>query len=90
MVLSCGRDKGNQEHDTATYKMPCSEYMRLAGFSESKRKAYVYIRLNEEKVGISRDRYEEVVKQAYAALTAAIKDLGWYEMNCGACKTASR
>jgi hypothetical protein len=31
--------------------MPCPEYTRLAGLCESKRKAYVYIRLNEEKVG---------------------------------------
>jgi hypothetical protein len=67
--------------------MPCSEYMRLAGLCESKRKAYVYIRLNEEKVGISRRRYEELVKEAYAAMTTVIKDLGWHEMNCEACNT---
>jgi hypothetical protein len=67
--------------------MPCPEYTRLAGFCESRRKAYVYIRLKEEEVGISRHRYEELVKEAYATMTAAIKDLGWHEMNCGACNT---
>jgi hypothetical protein len=55
----------------------------------SKRKAYVYIRLNEEKVGISKHRYEELAKEAYAAMTAATKDLGWHEMNCKACKIPS-
>jgi hypothetical protein len=54
--------------------MPCPEYTRLAGLCESKRKAYVYIRLNKEKVGISKHRYEELAKKAYAAMTAAIKD----------------
>jgi hypothetical protein len=38
-------------------------------------------------VGISRHRYEELVKEAYAAMTAAFKDLGWHGMNCGACNT---
>jgi hypothetical protein len=70
--------------------MPCSEYIRLAGLCESKRKAYISIRLNEEKMSISKHRYEELVKEAYAALTAAIKDLGWHEMNeCESCHTRS-
>ncbi len=67
--------------------MPCPEYTRLAGLCESKRKAYVYIRLNEEKVGISKHRYEELVNEAYKAMTAAIKDLGWHKLNCKACNS---
>jgi hypothetical protein len=56
--------------------MRCPEYTRLAGLCESRRKAYVYVRLNEEKVGILKHRYEELVKEAYAAMTTAIQNLG--------------
>jgi hypothetical protein len=69
--------------------MFCPEYMRLAGLSESKRKAYAYIRLNEGKVGLSERRYDELVKEGYAALTAAMKDLGLHKMNCSVCKNES-
>ena len=66
--------------------MSCPEYTRLAGLSESKRKAYAYIRFNEGKVGLSKRRYDELVQEGYAAMTAAMKDLGWHKMNCSACK----
>ena len=69
--------------------MVCNEYMRLAGLSESKRKAYAYIRLNEGKVRLSKRRYDELVKEGYAAMTSAIKDLGWHAMNCSVCKDQS-
>jgi hypothetical protein len=69
--------------------MFCPEYMRLAGLSESKRKAYAYIRLNEGKVRLSERRYDELVKEGYAAMTAAIRDLGWHKMNCSVCKDQS-
>ena len=69
--------------------MVCPEYMRLAGLSESKRRAYAYIRFNEVKVRVSKRRYDELVKEGYAAMTAAIKDLGWHEMNCPVCKNRS-
>jgi hypothetical protein len=69
--------------------MSCPEYMRLAGLSESKRRAYTYIRLNEGKVGVSKGRYDELVKEGYAAMTAAIKDLGWHQRNCSVCKNRS-
>jgi hypothetical protein len=41
----------------------------------------------EDRVGISKHRYEELAKEAYSAMTAAIMDLGWHEMNYKACKT---
>jgi hypothetical protein len=66
--------------------MFCPEYVRLAGLSESKRKAYAYIRFNEGKVRLSERRYDELVKEGYAAMTAAIKDLGWHKINCSVCK----
>jgi hypothetical protein len=66
--------------------MSCPEYMRLASLSESKREAYAYIRLNEGKAGLSKRRYDELVQEGYAALKAAIKDLGWHKMNCSVCK----
>ena len=66
--------------------MVCPEYMRLAGLSESKQRAYAYIRFNEGKVRVSKHRYDELVKEGYAAMTAAIKDLRWHEMNCPVCK----
>jgi hypothetical protein len=69
--------------------MFCPEYMRLAGLSEGKRKAYAYIRLNEGKVRLSERRYDELVKEEYAAMTAAIRDLGWHKMNCSVCKDES-
>jgi hypothetical protein len=69
--------------------MVCPEYMRLAGLSESKRRAYAYIRFNEGKVRVSKRRYDELVKEGYAAMTGAIKDLGWHEMNCSVCKNQS-
>ena len=52
------------------------EYMRLAGLSESKRRAYAYIRFDEGKVRVSKRRYDELVKEGYAAMTSAIKNLG--------------
>jgi hypothetical protein len=69
--------------------MSCPEYTRLAGLSESKRKAYAYIRFNEGKVRLSESRYDELVKEGYAAMKAAIKDLGWHKMNCSVCKNES-
>jgi hypothetical protein len=63
--------------------------MRLAGLSESKLRAYTFIRLNEAKVHVSKQRYEELVKEGYTAMTAAMKDLGWHQMNCSACKNQS-
>jgi hypothetical protein len=66
--------------------MPCDEFNRLAGICESKRQAYTYIRLNEGKVHVSKDRYDELVKEAYAGLTGAIKDLGWHRMKCTICQ----
>ena len=71
------------------FSMVCPERMRLSGLSESKCKAYAYIRLNEGKVGVSKRRYDELVKEGYAAMTAAIKDLGWHEINCRVCKNKS-
>ncbi len=65
--------------------MPCDDFTRLAGICESKRQAYTYIRLNEGKVHVSKDRYDELVKEAYAGLTAAIKNLGWHRMKCSFC-----
>ena len=69
--------------------MVCPEYTRLAGLSESKRRAYAYIRLSEGKVGFSKQHYEELVKEGYAALTAAMKDAAWHKLNCSACKNQS-
>ncbi len=66
--------------------MSCPEYMRLAGLSDRKREAYAYIRLNEGKAGLSKRRYEELVEEGYAAMKAAIKDLGRHKMNCPVCK----
>ncbi len=66
--------------------MPCQEYMRLAGLSESKGQAYAYIRLNEGKVRFSKHHYDELVQEAYTALKDAIKGLGWHKMNCPVCK----
>jgi len=66
--------------------MTCPEYTRLAALIESKRQAYTYIRLNEGKVHVSKSRYDELVKEGYAALTAAIKDLGWHQRNCAVCR----
>jgi hypothetical protein len=66
--------------------MVCSEYMRLAGLSDSKREAYTYIRLNERKAGLSKQRYDELVQEGYAAMKAAIRDVGWHKMNCSICK----
>jgi hypothetical protein len=67
--------------------MPCPEYTRLASQFESRRQAYAYIRLNEGKVRVSKQRYGELVKEGYTAMTSAIKDLGWHEMNCSVCKS---
>jgi hypothetical protein len=69
--------------------MFCTEYIRLADLSESKRKAYAYIRFNEGKVRLSEQRYDELVKEGYAAMKAAIKDLGWHKLNCSVCKNQS-
>jgi hypothetical protein len=69
--------------------MSCPEYTRLAGLSESKRKAYAYIRFNEGKVRLSEGRYDELVEEGYAAMKEAIKDLGWHKMNCSVCKNES-
>jgi hypothetical protein len=67
--------------------MVCSEYMRLAGLADSRREAYAYIRLNEGKAGLSKHRYDELVQEGYAAMKAAIKDVGWHKMNCALCKS---
>jgi hypothetical protein len=69
--------------------MSCPEFTRLAGLSESKRKAYAYIRFNEGKVRLSEGRYDELVEEGYAAMKEAIKDLGWHKMNCSVCKNES-
>jgi hypothetical protein len=66
--------------------MSCNEYMRLAEASENRRKAYAYIRMSESKVRISKQRYEELVKEGYAAMTTAFKELRWHELNCPTCK----
>jgi hypothetical protein len=70
--------------------MVCPEYTRLAGLFENRRKAYAYIRLNQGKVRISEQRYEELVKEGYAAMSAAIKDLGWHKRTCPVCKNQSK
>ncbi len=67
--------------------MVCSEYIRLAGLSDSKREAYAYIRLNEGKAGLTKQRYDELVAEGYEAMKSAIKDLGWHKMNCSICKS---
>jgi hypothetical protein len=67
--------------------MICSEYLRLAGLSDSKREAYQYIRLNEGRAGLSKSRYDELVQEGYEAMKSAIKDLGWHKMNCSICKS---
>ena len=61
--------------------------MRLAALSERKREAYTYIRLNEGKAGLSKQRYDELVQEGYAAMKAAIRDVGWHKMNCSICKS---
>ena len=66
--------------------MRCPEHIRLSEMVESRRKAYAFIRLNEGKVRMSKQRYEELVKEGYAAMTAAMKDLGWHALRCSACK----
>jgi hypothetical protein len=66
--------------------MSCAEYLRLAEASENRRKAYAYIRLSESKVRISKMRYEELVKEGYAAMISAFKELRWHELNCSVCK----
>ena len=78
--------RGEGHQSCHTRSMPCPEYTRLAALSESKRQAYVYIRLNEGKVHVSKSRYDELVKEGYAAMTTAMKDLGWHERNCSVCK----
>lgn len=59
--------------------------MQLAGQVESKRQAYTYIRLNEAKVHVSKDHYADLVRQGYAAMTEAIKALGWHRRKCAVC-----
>jgi hypothetical protein len=66
--------------------MSCPEHSRLAEASENRRKAYAYIRMSESKVRISKQRYEELVKEGYTALTTAFKEQRWHEINCAACK----
>jgi hypothetical protein len=61
--------------------------MRLASLSENKGQAYTYIRLNEQKVRFSKQHYDALVKEAYAGLKDALKDLGWHKMNCPVCKS---
>ena len=67
--------------------MVCPEYTRLAELSESKRRAYAYIRLSEGKVRFSKQHYEDLVKEGYAAMTAAMKDAAWHKLKCLACKS---
>jgi hypothetical protein len=66
--------------------MLCSEYMQLEGRVETKRQAYAYIRLNESRVHVSRQRYDELVRDGYTAMTEAMKALGWHKMQCSVCK----
>jgi hypothetical protein len=40
-------------------------------------------------VRLSEQRYDELVKEGYAAMKAAIKDLGWHKINCSVCKNPS-
>jgi hypothetical protein len=65
--------------------MACPEYTRLSELSESKRRAYAYIRLNEGKVQFSKQHYEALVREGYAAMTAAMKDVAWHKLKCSAC-----
>ncbi len=65
--------------------MTCPEYTRLAELSENKRRAYAYIRLNEGKVQFSKQHYEELVKEGYAAMIAAMKDVAWHKLKCADC-----
>jgi hypothetical protein len=66
--------------------MPCAEYQTLASAVESKRQAYTYIRLQENKVALSKTRYDELVQEAYAALTESIKDLLRHQRSCADCR----
>jgi hypothetical protein len=66
--------------------MPCSEFQKFAAAIESKRQAYTYIRLQESKVALSKTRYDELVQEAYAALTEAIKDSLRHRKSCAECR----
>jgi hypothetical protein len=70
--------------------MPCAEYMRLAETSAARRKAYAFIRLSESKVRLSKQRYDELVKEGYAAMMTAFKDLRWHEINCSLCREQAK
>ena len=66
--------------------MPCPEFQQLAAAVESKRQAYTYIRLQESKVALSKARYDELVREAYAGLTEAIKDSLRHQKGCALCR----
>lgn len=66
--------------------MACPESQQLAATVESKRQAYVYVRLQESKVALSKARYDELVQEAYSALTEAIKDLLRHQRACAQCQ----
>ena len=66
--------------------MPCPEHQRLASISDSKCQAYAYIRLNEKKVRFSKEHYDTLVKEGYATMTAALKEVAWHKLKCSACR----
>ena len=66
--------------------MPCPESEQLTALVESKRQAYTYIRLQESKVGLSKGRYDELVQEAYTALTQAIKESIRHQKTCAQCR----
>jgi hypothetical protein len=66
--------------------MSCPEYQQLATLVEGKRQGYTYIRLQESKVALSKTRYDELVKEAFDALTQAIKDSLLHQRTCAQCR----
>jgi hypothetical protein len=66
--------------------MPCPESQQLAAAVESKRQAYTYIRMQESKVALSKTRYDELVHEAYTALTQVIKDSLRHQKSCAVCR----
>ena len=69
--------------------MPCPEFTQLAAQVESKRQAYAYVRLNEGRVHVSKERYDELVKEAYAGMVLAIRESVRHKANCSLCKRES-
>jgi hypothetical protein len=66
--------------------MPCPEFQKLESAVEGKRQAYTYIRLQENKVALSKARYDELVHEAYTALTEAFKDSLRHQKGCAVCR----